>query len=199
MPKCTQCDKPAIQKYGDNYLCLDCLERLSLIHHRANEQRHREVMYNMQMANVAEKDLNEVLGFPSQGPSFDMSVFKPSRNIKLSTINVNNSVVGNISTEEVGNIQVSLNKINSGGDTETATKLHELTSTIISAQEIDVEKKNEILEQISLLTEQISLPAQNRKKGIIKAAASAIKESAATITSLASAWEKIEKIINHLS
>lgn len=199
MQKCTQCDKNAIQKYGDNYLCLDCLERLSLIHHRDNEQRHREMIYSMQMSNAAEKDMNEITGLHGQELSFDLGVFKPSRTIKLSNVNVNNSVVGNISTEEVGNIQVSLNKINSGGDTETATTLHELTSAILSAQEIDVEKKNEILEQISLLTEQISLPEQNRKKGIIKAAASAIKETATTITSVASAWEKIEKIITNLS
>lgn len=150
----------------------------------------------MQMSNAAEKQLNETLGMYDQGLSFDLNVFKPSRNIKQTNVNVNNSVVGNISTEEVGNIQVSLNKINASGDAETATKLHEITSAILSSQEIDITKKNEILEQISLLSEQVALPPQNRKKGIIKAAASAIKETIATISSVASAWEKIELIIN---
>lgn len=198
MNKCTQCDKNAIQKYGDNYLCLDCLERLSNIHHRSNEQRHREIMYSMQMTNASEKYINESMGLPSDRLSFDLSVFQPSRNIKLSNVNVNNSIVGNISTEEVGNINVALEKINASGDTGTASKLHELTVAILSAKEIDVAKKNEVLEQISLLSEQASLPQQNRKPGIIKAAASAIKETANTITSVAGAWEKIEPIIKGL-
>lgn len=198
MQKCTQCSNNAIQKYGGNYLCLDCLEKLSNIHHREKEQLHRELMHNMQMANAAEKHLNEAMGLYGQELSFDLSVFKPSRNIKLSNVNVNNSVVGNISTEEVGNIQVSLKKINAGGDPDTAAKLRELTSAILSAEEIDVAKKNEVLEQISLLSEQAALPPQNRKTGIITAAALAIKDIATTITSVASAWEKIEPIIKQL-
>ncbi len=196
LQKCTQCGKPAIQPYGDNYLCLDCLEKISLIQSRSAEQRHREIIYHMQMSNAAEKYINETMsGIGSQELSFDLNMFQPSRTVKLNSVNVSNSIVGNISTEEVGNIQVSLKKINASGDAEAAAKLHELTTAIISTNEIEVERKNEILEQISLLTEQISLPKQNRKKGIIKAAASAIKETASTITSVAGAWGKIETFI----
>ena len=198
MEKCSQCDKVAIQKYGDNYLCLDCLERLSNIHHRENEQRHREMIYRMQMANVADKDLNETLGFYGQKPPFDLSVFKPSRNIKLSNVNVSNSVVGNISTEEVGNINVSLEKIHSGGNIDTAQKIHDLTKAILESDEITVDLKNEVLEQISMLAEQVSLPPQNRKKGIIKAALSAIKETASTTASVVAVWEKIEPFLKQL-
>ena len=77
MQKCTQCDKNAIQKVGDNYLCLDCLEKLSTIHHRENEQRHREMIYNMQMMMEAERHMCETVGMPYK-PSFDLSVFRPS-------------------------------------------------------------------------------------------------------------------------
>jgi len=195
--KCTQCDNNAIQQYGDNYLCLKCLERLSDIHHRDNEQRHREMMYNMQLANAAEQQINDVVGIPGK-PSFDLSVFQPPRNIKMSTVNVNKSVVGNISTEEVGNIQVSLEKINAGGNSDTAIKLHDLTEALLSADSIDITKKNETLEQISMLSEQAALPKANRKGGIIRAAAAAIKETASTVTSVATAWQKIEPIIDQL-
>ena len=197
MRKCTQCDNNAVQQYGDNYLCLDCLERLSNIHHRDNEQRHREMMYNMQLANAAEQQIYDTVGMPGK-PSFDLSVFQPSRNIKMSTVNVNNSVVGTISTEEVGNIQVSLEKIYAGGNTEIASSLHELTSALLSEDSLDVAKKNETLEQISLLSEQAALPRENRKAGIIRAASSAIKETASTVSSVATAWEKAESIINQL-
>ncbi len=196
MEKCSQCEKNAIQKYGDTYLCLDCLERLSNIHHKENEQRHREMIYNMQMANAAERDLNETLGIYNQAPSFDLSVFKPSRNVKLNNINVNNSVVGNISTEEVGNITVSLKKIHSGGAPEIAQNIHDLTKAFLEAKDISIENKNEILEQISLLSEQASLPSKNRKKGIIKAALSAIKNTATTTSSVVSAWQKVEPYLN---
>lgn len=198
MEKCSQCDKVAIQKYGDNYLCLDCLERLSNIHHRENERRHREMIYRMQMANFADKDLNETLGFYGQKPPFDLSVFKPSRNIKLSNVNVSNSVVGNISTEEVGNINVSLEKIHSDGNIDTAQKIRDLTKAILESNEITVDLKNEVLEQISLLAEQVSLPPQNRKKGIIKAALSAIKDTASTTASVVAVWEKIEPFLKQL-
>ena len=198
MNKCTQCEKTAIQQYGDNFLCLDCLEKLSLIHHRENEQRHREIMYNMQMANSAEQYMNEVLGGGGK-PSFDLQAFYASRNIKSNTVNVNNSIVGNISTEEVGNIQVSLEKINQSGGVEIAQKLHELASAVLSAPNVRNEKKNELLEQLSLLSEQASLPIQNRKTGLIKAASNALKESASTITSIPGAWEKIEPIIKQLT
>ena len=197
MEKCTQCGKNAIQQVGDNYLCLDCLERLSTIHHRENEQRHREMLSNMQMMMEAERNMCEAVGMPYK-PSFDLSVFRPSRNIKLSNVNVSDSVVGNISTEEVGNITVSLKRIYASGDKDTAEKFQKITEAILQAQDIDNRNKNEILEQISLLSEQASLPAESRKTGIIKAAASAIKETAKTIGSVAMVWSKIEPLIKQL-
>ena len=198
MEKCSQCEKNAIQKYGENNLCLDCLERLSNIHHRENEQRHREMMYNMQLSNAAERNMYEQVGLSNKPLSFDLSVFNPSRNIKVSNVNLNNSVVGNISTEEVGNIQVSLNKINSTGNQSVAANLHEFTESVLANSEIDTSKKNEILEQVSLLSEQIALPPQNRKIGLIKAGYAALKESISLVSSLADAWVKIEPIIKQL-
>lgn len=195
MTKCSQCDKPSIGVYGANPLCLDCLERMSNIVHQQNEQRHREMLYNMQLANAAEQDLNEALGFSSSKPKFDLSAFQGAKNVKINSFNVSNSVVGAISTEEVGSIQVSLRNATARGEGAAAEKLHEFTGQVLASPDLSVGTKNELLEQISLLSEQIAAPKENRKAGLMKAAMAAIGSTAETVSSVASAWSKVKDLL----
>lgn len=195
MTNCSQCDKPSIGAYGASPLCLDCLERVSNIVHQQNEQRHREMLHHMQLANAADENLNELLGFGGSKPMFDLSTHQGSRNVKINSFNVSNSVVGAISTEEVGNISVSLRNATARGEGVAAEKLHEFTNQIIASSELDVGTKNELLEQISLLSEQIATPKETRKVGLIKAAMTAIGSTAATVSSVASAWSAVKDLL----
>lgn len=195
MATCTQCDKPAIGGYDGNALCLSCLERVSNIVHQQNEQRHREILYSMHLANVAERHMDAVVGLGNSTPPFDMSLFQPSRNVKVNNINVSNSVLGAISTEEVGSINVSLKNVMSRGETELAQKLLDFTHHVLQSNEIEVQVKNEMLEQISLLSEQMAAPKEGRKLGLMKAAIATIGTTAGTISSIASAWKAVKDLL----
>lgn len=195
MRQCSQCDKQAIEKYNESYLCLDCLERISKIQYQRQEARHREILYNMQSANAAVEDMNAIIGYPLHKPPYDLSPFKEGHRMNVNTITLNDSVVGVISTAEVGSINVNLEKVKfQENGLEAANGIHRFMEVVLSCQDLDVARKNEILEQLEMLSEQASLPTQERKPGLVKAALSGIKESASTVGLLATTWQQIEPI-----
>ncbi|MGZ8217128.1 hypothetical protein [Methylomagnum sp.] len=199
MAKCSQCDKDAIEKYKEHYLCLNCLERISEINFRQNEARDREILYAMQSANAAIEDMNVIgaaVGVPAQRPPYDLSVFRKGNRMNYNSFNLRSSVVGAISTAEVGSMQVSLEGVScQENGLKVGDSIRSFMEAVLSCQDLDANKKNEILEQLGLLSEQAALPTTSRKSGLIKAALSGVKESASTIGLLATTWEKVEPII----
>ena len=196
MKKCSQCDRPAIGSYGEHPLCLNCLERFSAILQQQSDERHRQMMYNMQLANMAEADMNAMFGVGPSRPTFDLSVFQPPRHVKVNNINVSNSVIGAVSTEEVGNIQVSLRNAVARGEGTIAGELLQFTREVLTSTEINDGTKNELLEQISLLAEQVAIPKESRKPGIIKAALSAISGTVGTVGAIAETWNAVKDLLS---
>jgi hypothetical protein len=73
-----------------------------------------------------------------------------------------------------------------------------LTEVVLNDTSISDTQKNELLDQITFLSEQSVASAKDRKPGLIKATFSALTEGAHTVTSMAGAWQVAEPILRSL-
>jgi hypothetical protein len=76
-----------------------------------------------------------------------------------------------------------------------AEALVAVTNSILETEELNEAQKNALLEQVAFLTKQATLPANERKPGVVKSILSGIKEGAGPAGAVANAWSSAEPII----
>jgi hypothetical protein len=85
--------------------------------------------------------------------------------------------------------------VNMTGVQQARDVLTELTEAVVKDAYISDTQKNELIDQISFLSEQTVAGAKERKPGLIKATFSALTEAAGTVSSMAGAWQAAEPIL----
>lgn len=189
MPACSQCGKPGIFRVGDHALCVDCnlkVVQANQIRDRMLRQRHNDL--------IAETEA--VTGLYGVMPRYDLS--EPVAHhgpITFHNIKVDRSVVGVINTGDVGQIDSALTNIGMGGNAELQTVLSDFTQAVLNEKDVDTLLRNEILEQLAVLTSQVTLPTHQRKQGVLKAMFKAVSDSVSTIAALSALWEKVHPLL----
>jgi len=102
----------------------------------------------------------------------------------FNNINVSNSIIGTINTGNVRSIDVSLSVIREQGDDEAVGAIKNLTEAVLQSNELIVDQKNEILEQLAFVTDQLSQPKEKRQRSLIKPILTGIGSTLSTINTL---------------
>lgn len=151
---------------------------------------------NAAMMNFASQELDAVVGF---GPASPRVAIPPAPVPPIyynnQSVNVSDSTVGVINLGAARDIQADLKVLTEGGEVALSEQLAELTNAILNAEDADTRAKNELIEQIALVTQQAAAKPEERKPGQIKAVLGAIKEGAETVSSISGAWNTVEPMV----
>ena len=141
-------------------------------------------------------EIEAVGGLPRLFPRYKVSspVYYKG-DLILNNINIQNSNVGVINTGNVESIDVSLTFLKEQGNEEIAELIKILTKEIIKNKDIVENQKNEILEQLAFITEQLSIPKEQRKTSILKTIFATIFTSISGFSNLLEILEKVKKLI----
>jgi hypothetical protein len=187
---CSQCgQRGAVYIIGTEPVCIPC-------EHIFQQSRYMQFAQNAAMINFAAAEIDAAVGFGPNSPTIAVPKAPvPSLYYNNQTVTVNGGAVGSINLGTAHDIQVSLQTITENGDLGVADKLADLTNAILNTDEANDAAKNELLEQISFITQQASAKAEERKPGAIKAMLAAVKEGAGAISSIAGAWGAVEPLL----
>lgn len=78
---------------------------------------------------------------------------------------------------------------------ELVQALKEFTEAVIAETKLNEKLKEELIEQISFITEQSTLPKKEHKIGLIKPALKTIGETIAALEVLHSLWDKLYPLL----
>ena len=133
--------------------------------------------------------------YPARRPA---PVVQQTGPINFQHIRVEKSTIGAINTGTIQQLDVAIGQAEGAGAGALAGAVKTLAEAFMQSKELDDARKNEALEQLTLLTEQVRLPAQQRKPGLIRAALGALKDTATTAAGLLSVWEKAKPYLDQL-
>jgi hypothetical protein len=141
--------------------------------------------------------------FPSgQGGNYSLHVSGQNARVNIATapvalnnIKIDRSAVGTINTGNVQTINASMTTLRDAGRDDVGAALGALTEAIMGEASFDDPQKNELIEQVAFLGEQATSSRENRKLGLIKAAFGAVAQGAASVTSVAAAWQAAAPIL----
>jgi len=198
MAACNQCGKPAVQKYNGNPLCVECLTKLASVFQKQEEIRQREIIILMQQEQAIESDMYRTIGLTPPPPKYDFTHLRAPSSYTLHNIKVSDSVIGSVNSGDVEKIDVAMTNIQHSGNTEIAGALKSLTEAVLENTEITSELKNEIIQNLSFISQQISFPRETRNQGVLKSVLAGIKEGVSTASSLVALWAKVEPLFKSI-
>jgi len=185
MAKCSQCEKPAIYKVGENYLCLDCNLKFE-------QAQQLQYLRNVSTLNFLLGQMESITGIPGTFPRFAVPKAVISQGpMNFSNIRVDNSVVGSINTGQVKQIDVAMDNIKNGGNEELANSLKTFTEEVLAEKQLTAQLRDELIEHLSFISSQCVLPKEARKPTIAKSVLERIGEIVATVKLLAQIWAPV--------
>lgn len=108
-----------------------------------------------------------------------------------STTNITNSIVGcvNNGIMDANKIDVSTQQLKQNNGNDIAQSIQIIKDAILQSKELNSIIKNDVLEQLTEISEQAKLPKEKRKKGILKAILNGISNTLTSVESLAKVWD----------
>lgn len=189
MDKCSQCGNVPMYNYQGHPLCLACYTKVS-------QNLQNAFRANAAMINFLSGSMDSMIGLPVS-PRFEIPS-EPQTNINQNYIMVDRSVIGAINTGTINTLNNSMNKIYNLVNPELANLLAQFTEAILKNQELKEELKQELIDNISFLSDQILTPQGRQNKTLITRTVDFIKDNISTLQNLMTMWPPIYESLKHI-
>jgi hypothetical protein len=194
MSQCNQCGRPAVFRWGSHLLCVSCgtqVQQALAAQQRAQNERLAQLM-------AYENYLSEMMGWMMGTRASEPQIRIPqpihaniNRGPTLNNINIDRSVIGMLnagSIQDVQRIDINVTALAHSGNDDIANALKTVTEAVASAQDLPEPQRAELLDQLSVVSEQAALTPETRKAGIFKPMLSALATGLNAVGSLAQVW-----------
>jgi len=194
--KCANCGKTAIfrvtnaegqEAFG---LCLDCNLKYEQAQSLEFDRLARQ--YNM-VADQADM----VVGLPVSGARYappQRPVFHVG-DVTMSNINIDRSTIGILNTGTIGTVDGAVTVMKQHGETGAGDAIARLTEAVAKAQAVSTEDKNRILETLSVLATEATMPRDKRRSSAMKPLLLDLSTFLGGIAGLAQLWQQFGPVI----
>jgi len=165
---------------------------------RTNNPYHREITASLSVLNRDNELINKDVIHRDIEKRLLESYYKEMEYREMQDhlapqVNIQNTGnIGFVNTgkiKDVEKIEISINQLKQNGAVDIAKSIQEIKNAILQSQELDFKIKEEVLEQLSEISEQANLPEEKRsKKSVLKAILNGIGTTLSSIGSLAELW-----------
>lgn len=191
--QCSQCERPAVvQMPGGHLLCVHCYATFMQAVVAKDDMLARLEHDTISMAE-ARAGLHGA--FPK--PTLRKTVVH-SGPMTVNDIRVENSTVGSINTGTIQRLSVAVGGLGARGAADLAAAITALTQAIMSTDVLSGEQKNEVAEHLGLIAEEAQQPTAERRRAILRASLSVVKDILTTAGAAATVWDKFGPAILRL-
>jgi hypothetical protein len=142
-------------------LCIDCQLKMEQIKARQNEESER-------MINYLSDQMASMVGMPPMGPRFPERKIIHTEGTILNNINIRDSQIGVVNTGYVQTIDAAVTTIREHGNGPLSDALSSLTEAVVAEDQMEEERRKELLELLSTISAEASLPEAKRRKSLIR-------------------------------
>lgn len=194
--QCSQCSRPAVFQMGGHYLCADHAALVANVQSSQNDT----IRLMMAMMNDAENSIEASFGLaprrPMQIPPRQI-VRAQHTTVNDNRVHIDRSTVGVVNTGAIGTLNASVSLIQQS-DPEVAEQIKTLIETVSRSQELEQEARKEIIEQVSYLLGQMSVPSAQRNPSVLKTIFGSIGTTLSTSADLYTLWEALHPVLVRL-
>lgn len=187
--KCYQCTNQAIYDTQFGPFCVHCYHKIQQIQDGQNENLER-------MLNYLGDQMDMVTGFSTGSPRFPER--KPpiihNAPLTVNSINIDRSVIGNVNTGLIDNLEVSMQSITQINNVG-AERIKEFTEAVLKEEKLTNDQKEEIIQQLEFIGQQLNIAIEKRNNATIKSVTHGIVSLINFSASLMTLWDPVKKLI----
>jgi hypothetical protein len=169
-------------------LCLECYLKVVQIADINIAGLERQMNFAMDYMDYA-------TGLPRMGPRYPERKVINMSGVNLHNIKIDHSTVGVVNTGNIQSVDVALTSLKNGGQDELAEALKTLSEAVLSHSTLEATRKNEIIEILSLLSAEATVPKEKRRTGAMKALANQLKDYLSIVKDLGVLWTQWGPVI----
>ncbi len=190
-------------KAAGQFLCLHCYRTLQRVYTEQQQAANENLRNLMTIYNYLSAQIDTTMGMPGLSPRMQIPppAIRPTIQEGPMTFNnftISESKIGVINTGEIHRIDMAMARIGKQGPTGLAAALKDFTEAIIDREELGPSQKNELLEQVAEISEQLARPPEKRQKGILRALLGGVQKTITTVAALSETWSKLEPFLKGL-
>ena len=115
--------------------------------------------------------------------------------VTLNTITIDRSVVGTVNTGYINQLELEMSSI-SQVNQDGADKIKGFAEAVLKEKKLDKAKKEQIIQQLNFLVEQLNVPTTGRNMAVLGSVASTIFGLINFSASLLTLWAPIKTLLN---
>ncbi|HZG87290.1 hypothetical protein [Paenibacillus sp.] len=186
---CTQCGTPAMYQIQGHLLCLNC-------YHKYQQVNDIHLNHLYKQMNFLTDSIEMTTGIRGLTPKYDV---RPPTYFtgNINDIKIKDSVVGSVNTGNLEKLNVSLRNVSASGSEQLASLLKHFVESVLSS-ELKLETKNEIVELVDTIANEVSTPKETRKPSVIKSLINSVKELTTASNGLFTLWDNVIKMISSI-
>lgn len=187
--KCSQCNGVAVFSPVIGPLCLSCTHKYQQIIDSEQVNRERAMNYLTDQMEMA-------VGITGISPRFPERKAPVIQNgpVTLNSITVDRSIVGNVNTGYISSLEVNMSGI-SQINSDDADKIKKFAEAVLKEENLERERKDEVIQQLSYLAGQLRLAKEKRNTSVVKAVGVAIVGIINFSASLMTLWGPIKTLL----
>lgn len=194
MKKCQHCERPATVRitngHGELYLCLDCNVKLE-------HAETLEFQRTAQLFNLVAAEYEAASGLPGLVPRLPVPHFHtlPVGNMNVNNINVDNSVIGVLNAGSIETVNNAVTALRQSGAEGIASAISKLAQSVIDCANADNQKKNQIVELLSVIADEARKPKQERRLTVIRSLITDLATTFSGLAGLSHLWQQYSPMI----
>ena len=115
------------------------------------------------------------------------------------TFNISNSTIASLNLGTVvGDLTASVQALNNQGQQELARTIQLLAEALAGSTELPADRRKELMEHLSLVSEEVARPPEKRKMGLVKSSIAVLQAGLATASTIADLWKPVEHVLKTL-
>jgi hypothetical protein len=186
---CVQCGKPPFYVVDGQPVCIDCNLKIQQAFQIRDNAIKQQMNFLLDQADALTGLSGVMPRYKIQNPVIHQGP------LNFHSINVDRSVVGAINTGNVKKMEVALNNVHVQNENpELETALKKFTEDVLREASLTPQVKNDIVEQLSILTAQAAMPKESRVAVVMKALVTSIAANIAS-TGLIEHWATIKHML----
>ena len=191
--KCSQCSNNAIFAVGSERvpLCLQCNALFQQTLQRNNEMLREEM-------NYIQDSVDAMFGF-STGARYPVKrpVIVSGGTVNNNHISINNSQIGILNTGNVAHLNQTIDNLYNASQKELADNLKQFSQTVLNDKTFEAQQKDEILESLDVITNELFQKPENRKKTLVKGMFDRIATLAAISADALTVWQSLHPLLQN--
>ena len=187
--KCSQCNRIAIGRVNNGQGPDFCLE-------------HMNMFQNMISRNLADlqKEEDSIMDYVEMATGVRLRQPRTAPvlhqgNVIVNNLKIDRSNIGVVNTGNINEINSAITFVEKAGNVEIAKGLKDFSEAIIGTTELADPQKNEILDHLSFLSNEIKSKSESRHKTTTKTVLNTIKETLSVSSNLSTIWSVFYPLI----